>query len=594
MLKRLKVSTRLAAGFGISTLLGAAIATLAIIEFKGLANSLSEVTNDRMPKMEMVQQVRSNFDLGARVVRGLALMPDAAKRAIEKKRLLDIRADNSRLLSDLDKKINLPKARAAFEEISRHRGAYNGSLDHFVQMVEAQAGNAELSSYLTHELRDAQTPLFKAVDDFLAVQRDAATSLAADGVEAANRSAKVLLGLALFTGFLGLFVAWSLTRSLRRALGAEPIQLGEVAKRVAGGDLSPMADTAQAVPGSVMASLAEMRDNLAKIVAQVRGSSDSIATGSAQIAIGNADLSQRTEQQASNLQETAASMEELSGTVKTTADTARAAERLAASAAAAAVKGGEVVGEVVSTMQEISSSSKKIGDIIGVIDGIAFQTNILALNAAVEAARAGEQGRGFAVVAGEVRSLAGRSADAAKEIKSLIGASVQRVDAGMRQVGDAGKSMGEIVIQVQQVSTAISEISNAAREQSTGIDQVGDAVTQLDQVTQQNAALVEQCATAADQLKEQSSRLAEAVRVFRLDKEFQPGAGASNALAGARPAVVQRAAPGWVAAAKPAALAAQAPTEAARAAAAPLAASIAPVASVTPPSTSDDEEWQVF
>ncbi|CAN5874863.1 hypothetical protein BH11PSE8_BH11PSE8_20460 [soil metagenome] len=262
--------------------------------------------------------------------------------------------------------------------------------------------------------------------------------------------------------------------------------------------------------------LGRMNSNLARIVGQVRNSSDSIATGSAQIAIGNADLSQRTEEQASNLQQTSASMEQLSDTVKQNAQTAEHADKMAGEAAAAAVKGGQMVDSVVATMDRIAASSRKIADIIGVIDGIAFQTNILALNAAVEAARAGEHGRGFAVVASEVRSLAGRSADAAKEIKTLIGASVDQVEAGARQANEAGVSMGEIVLQVQQVTQLISEMTGATTEQATGIAQVGDAMTQLDQVTQQNAALVEESAAAAESLQHQARQLVQAVSVFRL------------------------------------------------------------------------------
>ena len=259
-----------------------------------------------------------------------------------------------------------------------------------------------------------------------------------------------------------------------------------------------------------------MNDSLAGIVGQVRAASDSIATGATQIATGNADLSQRTEEQASNLQQTAASMEQLTSTVQTNSDTARQAAELAREASSAALRGGELVGQVVGTMDAINSSSKKIADIIGVIDSIAFQTNILALNAAVEAARAGEQGRGFAVVASEVRSLAQRSAQAAKEIEGLITESVEKVETGTAQVGEAGRSMSDIVTQVKNVNDLIAEISSATQEQSQGISQVGDAVSQLDQVTQQNAALVEESAAAAESLSQQAARLVEAVSIFTL------------------------------------------------------------------------------
>jgi methyl-accepting chemotaxis protein len=259
-----------------------------------------------------------------------------------------------------------------------------------------------------------------------------------------------------------------------------------------------------------------MNESLGKVVGDVRASTDSISTASQEIATGNTDLSSRTEQTASNLQQAASSMEQLTGTVKQSADSARQANQLASSAAEVAARGGNVVSQVVTTMDEINASSKKISDIIGVIDGIAFQTNILALNAAVEAARAGEQGRGFAVVASEVRSLAGRSAEAAREIKGLIGASVDKVEAGSRLVADAGATMTEIVGSVQRVSDIIGEITAASSEQSDGIGQINTSVIHLDQMTQQNAALVEESAAAAESLKEQAKRLAQVVSVFKL------------------------------------------------------------------------------
>jgi len=313
---------------------------------------------------------------------------------------------------------------------------------------------------------------------------------------------------------LGMCAGYLITRSI-----VGPLQrAGELASSVADGDLTKRAKVSGKDEISwLLQSLNLMSDKLAGIVGKVRSSSDAIATGSAQIATGNADLSQRTEKQASNLEQTAASMEELSGTVQSNAQTAATANKIAVEASAAALKGGQVVGSVVDTMQEIAAASRKVTDIIGVIDGIAFQTNILALNAAVEAARAGEQGRGFAVVASEVRNLAGRSAEAAKEIKALIGASVDRVEAGARQVNDAGTSMDDIVSHVQRVTELIAEISNATAEQSSGIGQVGDAVTQLDHVTQQNAALVEQSAAAAESLRNQAVQLSELISVFKVD-----------------------------------------------------------------------------
>jgi len=298
----------------------------------------------------------------------------------------------------------------------------------------------------------------------------------------------------------------------------EPIRAAKrAAQIIAEGDLSQTIDAqGHDEAAELLRALAQMQDSLRSLVSQVRSTSDSIGTASAEIATGNQDLSSRTEQTASNLQQTASSMEQLTGTVKQSADSARQANQLASSAAEVAARGGVVVSQVVATMEDINASSKKIADIIGVIDGIAFQTNILALNAAVEAARAGEQGRGFAVVASEVRSLAQRSAEAAKEIKGLIGASVEKVEGGSRLVADAGQTMKEIVESVGRVTKIIAEISAAAAQQRDGIGEVGGAVTQLDQMTQQNAALVEESAAAAESLKDQANKLASAVGGFKL------------------------------------------------------------------------------
>ena len=320
------------------------------------------------------------------------------------------------------------------------------------------------------------------------------------------------IGALVSIGVFG-FVLW-FSRGMRTRLA----QAERALEALAEGDLTGRFEIGRLDElGRLLASVAKARDNLARIVTQVRTSTDSIGTASVEIATGNQDLSARTEQTASNLQQAASSMEQINGTVKQSADSARQANQLAASAAEVAQRGGSVVSQVVSTMDEINASSKKIADIIGVIDGIAFQTNILALNAAVEAARAGEQGRGFAVVASEVRSLAQRSAEAAREIKGLIGASVDKVETGSKLVADAGSTMNEIVASVQRVSDIIGEITAAAAEQSDGIGQVNTAVTQLDQMTQQNAALVEESAAAAESLREQAMRLNQVVGTFRVE-----------------------------------------------------------------------------
>ncbi len=339
------------------------------------------------------------------------------------------------------------------------------------------------------------------------------------GSKRLDTTAETVMAMLAASVVLALVIITPLTVINMRTICGPIRRAEELADAIAQGDLSERdVDTrGNDEAAHLLQALLTMQASLRKIVSEVRMSTDSISTASLEIATGNHDLSVRTEQTASNLQVAASSMEQLTGTVKQSADSARQADQLAMSAAEVAARGGQVVSQVVSTMDEINASSKKISDIIGVIDGIAFQTNILALNAAVEAARAGEQGRGFAVVAGEVRNLAQRSAEAAKEIKGLIGASVDKVESGSKLVADAGRTMEEIVSSVQRVTDIIGEITAASSEQSDGIGQINGSVSQLDQMTQQNAALVEQSAAAAESLKDQTARLSQAVSVFRLD-----------------------------------------------------------------------------
>ena len=339
-----------------------------------------------------------------------------------------------------------------------------------------------------------------------------------DTVEAAILSRLIDFSIgALILAAILFAIGMVISRGLLKQLGGEPEYAANITRHIAQGDLTVPVNLKNNDQTSLLYALKEMRDNLSHIVGGVRQNADGLATASAEIAQGNHDLSARTEQQASALEETAASMEQLSSTVKQNADSAKQANQLAQSASTVAIQGGAVVAQVVDTMKGINDSSRKISDIISVIDGIAFQTNILALNAAVEAARAGEQGRGFAVVASEVRSLAGRSAEAAKEIKTLINASVERVEQGSALVGQAGSTMTEVVSSIRRVTDIMGEISAASSEQSVGVSQVGEAVTQMDQATQQNAALVEEMAAAASSLKSQAQELVQVVSVFRLD-----------------------------------------------------------------------------
>ena len=395
----------------------------------------------------------------------------------------------------------------------------------------------------------------------------------------------IVLVVMLVVGGVGLLV----TRSVLRQIGGEPTDAIAVMSEVAQGNLdTPIPD---APAGSLLDGLGRMVVSLRQLVTEVRSATESIATASSEIAQGNNDLAHRTEDTASNLQSTASSMEELTSTVRQTSDSAQTANQMATSAATVAARGGEVVSRVVATMQDINASSNKISDIIGVIDGIAFQTNILALNAAVEAARAGEQGRGFAVVASEVRSLAQRSAEAAKEIKALIGASVEKVESGTQLVGNAGATMTEIVESVQRVTDIIGEIRSATSEQSQGIAQVNTAMNQLDQMTQQNSALVEQSTAAADSLREQAMKLTQVVALFRVN-----GSNASAPAPARRPAppAALRPAPAPVRAGKaPPPLVKPASPRPAPVAKAPVAA-LPPKSSSPKPAASDNDDWESF
>ncbi|WP_127997133.1 methyl-accepting chemotaxis protein [Piscinibacter defluvii] len=381
------------------------------------------------------------------------------------------------------------------------------------QLVQGGFDNATAGNRLLGRAKESARGAEKLLEE-LSQSLDAESRESRTEADAAQRHTLLLFGAALA---LAILVVVPLTL-LNMVSICRPMEAARrFAEQVSGGDLTGRLEPRGRDEATrLQQSLLAMQDSLRSLVGQVRHSTDSIATAGSEIASGSQDLSGRTEQAASSLQQTASSIEQLTGTVRHSADSAAQANQLAASAAEVAQRGGSVVSQVVSTMDEINASSRKISDIIGTIDGIAFQTNILALNAAVEAARAGEQGRGFAVVAGEVRSLAQRSAEAAREIKALIGASVQKVDTGSRLVADAGSTMHEIVASVQRVSDIIGEISAASSEQSQGIGQVNGAVSQLDQMTQQNAALVEQSAAAAESLKDQAARLAGVVAGFRL------------------------------------------------------------------------------
>ncbi|MBA5690431.1 methyl-accepting chemotaxis protein [Rugamonas apoptosis] len=426
----------------------------------------------------------------------------------------------------------MPEVQKIFQDVSALRAK------HAVVQAKAVALAADDQAAAIEVLNREETPIWREIRgkllDFIKVKKTAVRATVQEMNESTQRSLaiSVILGGVVLAAAAGLCV-W-LTRNVMRQLGGEPDHAAAVATRIAAGDLTVPVDTEAGDRASLMLAMKHMRDSLTSIVSAVRSSTATIATASTEIASGNLDLSSRTEQQASSLAETAAAMEKMTATVKQNADNARQANQLASAAANVAVKGGTVVSRVVETMGSINDSSKKVVDIIGVIDGIAFQTNILALNAAVEAARAGEQGRGFAVVASEVRNLAQRSASAAKEIKALIDDSVSKVNAGSELVDEAGTTMGEVVSSIQRVTDIMSEISAATGEQTAGLEQINHAIIEMDNVTQQNAALVEEAAAAAQAMQDQALNLEQTISVFKLD-----GASAM-ALPAARPAAAPR------------------------------------------------------
>ncbi|WP_034300259.1 methyl-accepting chemotaxis protein [Herbaspirillum sp. RV1423] len=515
---KLKLGTRLGLGFGLVVLLLIGITGLAIQSLGALHDGTQLIVKNRYPQVVIANDVVLQISENAIAMRNILLIDDRDALQKEIRRIEDGEKNIDANLDKLRQMLSSDMGRKSYGEIMALRATYEKGRKEFLTMASTGA-TMDASQLLLTTLRTDQQNYINRVKGYI---RGGSIVMEKSSVEAADLyhgKTVVMLSMAAIAVLLACGFAYWITRSITRPVN----HAVQVAQSVAAGDLSSEVEvTSGDEIGQLLAALKDMNGSLTNIVAEVRTGADTIATASTEIASGNLDLSSRTEQQASSLEETAATMEQLTSTVRQNADNARQANQLAATASEVATHSGEVVAQVVTTMGSISDSSRKIVDIISVIDGIAFQTNILALNAAVEAARAGEQGRGFAVVASEVRSLAQRSATAAKEIKALIDDSVEKVGIGSKLVAQAGATMEDVVASVRRVSDIVGEISFASQEQSSGIEQVNQAITQMDEVTQQNAALVEQAAAAAQSLQDQSANLAQVVGVFKIAASQRP------------------------------------------------------------------------
>jgi len=517
----LSEKAKLTAAFGSLAVVVMIVSGISLIALNDANERFAGFISGINARAQMAESVRNAVSDRAIAVRNLVLVSSPADIEVEKAAVLDA---EKRVESRLDKfnamvasaKDISENARTLAAEISRIEQLYRPvalEIDRLAASGQRDAAIADIAS----KCRPLLTALTKAANAYLDATHERAVEMAKESAERLAHERNLLIAFCVAAMALAIGAGIVITRGLMRALGAEPVALAEVTRRVAEGDLRAVPGASNAPAGSVLASMGEMQSSLVRLIGNVRHAADSIATGSSQIASGNVDLSSRTEQQASSLQETASSMEELTTTVKQNAENAQQASTLSANASDVASKGNGVVGEMVGTMGEISENSTRIAEITGMIEGIAFQTNILALNAAVEAARAGEQGRGFAVVASEVRNLAQRSSSAAKEIKDLIGTSVQKIRDGSSLADKAGMTMAEVTQAVARVTDIMGEIAAASAEQSRGIEQVNQAITQMDEVTQQNAALVEEAAAASKSLEDQGRQLNQSVSFFRLE-----------------------------------------------------------------------------
>ncbi|MGS0984681.1 methyl-accepting chemotaxis protein [Burkholderia glumae] len=519
-LEKLTMRSKLVGTFGLLATLVLVVSAFALHALDQADARFSGYVSGVAARAQLAQAIRAAVDDRAMAVRNLVLVTTPADTAIEKAAVEDaerrVEANLERFNAMVASESNLTdQGRSLAAEISRVETQYRPvalDINRLALDNQRDAAIAEIDV----KCRPLLTALIKAVNDYLAYSNQRSADMIQQSQERFVSQRNLLIGLSLLAIAMAVLAGVLITRGLIRSLGAEPAALKDASTRVASGDIGPVRGAELAASGSVLASMGTMQASLVQLIERVKSSVDNIANGTSQIAAGNQDLSSRTEQQASALQQTASSMDELTSTVKQNAQNAQQACVLANSASEIAQKGSAVVGQVVETMSDINQSSAKVADITGIIEGIAFQTNILALNAAVEAARAGEQGRGFAVVASEVRNLAQRSSSAAKDIKDLISESVQKIQAGARLAEEAGTTISEVTQAVARVTGIMGEIATASGEQSGGIEEVNRAIVQMDEVTQQNAALVEEAAAASASLEGQGRQLAEAISFFRV------------------------------------------------------------------------------
>ena len=584
-LSNLKVGTRLALSFGLVLLITVVIAAVGIWRLQELASVTHQLTSTDNERLRAASTWRQAIDLNWVRTRAAILDADTSHLSSWQSEIAKTSEEASKAQEVVERLVTTDEGRRLLADIAKTREAYRGPR---AELLKRKAAGESVGELLDSQLKPLADAYLQSIVAMEQRQRALYESTRDNAAKQATRSRAILMVVTAVALLVGAGAAILLSRSV-----TGPLQLAvRGAGLIAEGDLTQSIQAhGRDEAAALLKALGHMQGNLARVVAGVRANAESVASASAEISQGNHDLSGRTESQASALEETAASMEQLGATVRQNADNARQANQLAMNASTVAVQGGEVVSEVVDTMRGINESSRKIADIIGVIDGIAFQTNILALNAAVEAARAGEQGRGFAVVAGEVRALAQRSAEAAKEIKQLITASVERVEQGSQLVDKAGATMTEVVTAIRRVTDIMGEISAASSEQSSGVAQVGEAITQMDQATQQNAALVEEMAAAASSLSGQARELVEAVAVFKLAQNASALPRMAPVHAAAVPAPVPATSATPAAPARPAT-----PPAPARAPAAALArpAAARPQPAQAARTTADNDEWESF